>query len=67
MASKTKTRGFDVGCILCGDKENMNVSLHSTSVFTCGACGESFTAADVRESLAAWTAVLEWIDAAPEL
>lgn len=64
---KTTTRGFKVPCLHCGEKETVRVSLDNLSAFTCVDCDAEFTADDVRAAIDDWSAVLAWIDTAPEV
>ena len=67
QTSSSTRRGFeDVPCIKCGSTNAVRVNLADAS-FTCGDCDETFTTADVREFLVAWTPVLKWVEMMPEL
>ena len=63
---KATRRGFTARCIKCNEAE-VRISLGNTADFACSACSEEFTAADVRLLIAEWSAVLAWVETAPEL
>ncbi len=63
-----KRRGFDVRCPLCGDADNnVAVAIHDVTLFHCSACGEDFTATDVRALFAKWLSLLAWLETCPEV
>jgi Zn ribbon nucleic-acid-binding protein len=60
-------RGFPgIRCPLCGTADDVqSLDLDELTTFRCAGCEEQYTADDIRELLAAWQQVLNWIDAAP--
>ncbi|HWG41329.1 MAG TPA: hypothetical protein VN688_00985 [Gemmataceae bacterium] len=65
--SKPVRRGFpSVTCIKCGNADAVvTVNLTDVSEFHCNECDEDFSAADVREFVGQWQAVLNWIELCP--
>jgi transposase-like protein len=59
-------KGFGyLPCPLCGAEATVSVDLDDLANFECHECDENFTADDLRERMARWSAVLSWLDAAP--
>jgi transcription initiation factor IIE alpha subunit len=64
-AAREARRGFPgLCCLKCGEVDVVTVRLEDVS-FLCESCGEPFAAQDVREMIAGWERVLEWISLAP--
>lgn len=67
MATVTEaktTRGFKAPCPNCG-KETVRLDLQAVSNFSCWSCDEEFSLDSIRKLVAGWTAVLKWIEIAP--
>lgn len=57
-----------VRCIKCGAESNENrigVDIDTGDIH-CESCEETFTAADVREQMARWGELLDWIEKFPK-
>ena len=52
-------------CLLCGEPDGIRLALEDLDVFQCGSCDGEFSAADVRQHLDQWRAVIGWIETAP--
>lgn len=66
MATATKTaKGFKAPCIKCGEPCTVSLDLADVDTFSCSSCDETFTTAEVRELVAEWSKVLDWIALAP--
>lgn len=66
-ATVVTRRGFgQLPCPCCGADSAVRVTLDELDVFACGECDEEFSPEDVRRFIGRWTAVLAWIDTAPE-
>lgn len=63
-ATATATKGFTVGCLKCGET-GVRLNLEDLDTFCCPSCDDEFTLDDVREHMAKWARVVQWIDAAP--
>lgn len=55
----------DIPCIKCGETGTVRVDLQTGEDLYCSACDGEYTAADVREAIGAWEAVLGWLAAHP--
>ena len=66
-ASKLAHYGFyGLHCPQCGTTEDAQLlNLIDLQTFHCCGCDEQYTTDDIREMVAAWQKVLNWIDAAP--
>jgi hypothetical protein len=66
-AKQPAQKGFPgLRCPLCGTAEyTQTLDLDDLDGLHCAGCGEDYTVDDVRELLASWQRVLEWIDTAP--
>lgn len=63
--SKDARRGFPgLACLECGEKDTVRVSLEDMG-FVCSSCDHEFKASDVRDMMASWTRVLDWVEQAP--
>jgi hypothetical protein len=65
-------RGFpELPCPLCGQADSgvqvELTDLTGETAFHCPACEADFGPDDVRQMISKWTAVLRWIDLAPEM
>lgn len=60
-------RGFEgLKCPLCGGNDSaQSLDLDDLHNVHCGECGEEYTLDDVREMMAAWQRVLDWVALAP--
>lgn len=65
--TQTHRHGFPgLRCPLCGTAdETQSIDLDDLQTIRCAGCGEDYRVDDVRELLATWQRVLDWIDAAP--
>ena len=74
MATETETetttkgstrRGFSgLACIKCGEADAIRVNV-ADMTFGCSSCDDEFDAEAVREHLASWARVLDWIELSP--
>lgn len=60
------SKGFPgLRCPLCGSTDIQALYLDDLTTCRCTSCEEDYTLDDVRELVAAWSRVLNWIDSAP--
>jgi hypothetical protein len=63
---QTVRRGFpDLPCILCGRRGSLAVVLSDTRRIRCLRCGEEISVEAVKNVLATWADVVEWLEKAP--
>jgi hypothetical protein len=63
---ETRRRGFPhLVCILCGRRDGLVVCLGDTRRIRCLRCGEEISVEAVKNVLAAWADVVEWLENAP--
>lgn len=64
--ARPANKGFGyLRCPLCAEEAVIRLDLDDLEHLTCGSCDESFTLDDVRDMIARWQRVLNWIDACP--
>jgi uncharacterized protein (DUF983 family) len=64
-AAQETRRGFPgLRCPACGEQDTVRVGLADMHL-ACRSCDHEFRAQDVRDTIAAWARVLDWIEAAP--
>ncbi len=63
--TKATRRGFPgLACLECGERDAVRVNLEDMG-FCCSSCDHEFSVADVREMMASWARVLDWVEMAP--
>jgi hypothetical protein len=66
--AQPKRRGFgQLPCPKCGEDAAVRLDLDDLNVCSCRNCDEEFEIGLIRDLMAKWGPVLQWIDAAPEL
>jgi uncharacterized protein (DUF983 family) len=66
MSEPTTTRGVQLPCPRCGERDaNILHSLAQVGVFRCEECDCEFSADDLKAIIARWTPILKWVDAFP--
>ena len=63
-------RGFPLPCLKCGEQAALTLrldALDEDDAIHCPECEADYSLADVRWTLGAWQALLNWCDAAPKL
>lgn len=66
---KPVRRGFGpLPCLLCGEADaSVSLDIADMQTVKCNACDGETTIDDIRETLATWRRVIDWVDQAPEL
>lgn len=63
--TKPQKRGFPgLCCLNCGEEDSIRINA-ADMLAVCPECDAEFTADDIREKMAAWARLADWLDSAP--